>query len=273
MSEKAVKKSIEDFKSALKVARTQFLLRGFKSDGGRRAAMIALWATIRLIQDIQPDEDLMAAPLTALLFALEDLESEVVAPILATPSGPGRDRDSAAREVVKAAAAATLTSLMDSGFKLEEAGKKIAQLLRDCGMTLGGRYRLTYKTVQGWREQIKRQQMLPNADMRTQLYRDRLAVQRAIVRDLESKDRTPDRIKRLLLWDLLFVVIQFGDVRLGRDGSPGSLSRQIGVSAEDRTILASGLASARRALLNRTGLWVFAHLNRHDRRSRRDRLG
>jgi hypothetical protein len=92
-------------------------------------------------------------PLTALLSALNDLDSGRVGPMLKPKKGvDNRKPDAGFRKVQRAAAIFSVDQLITAGMKVEDACKIVAALLQKGGMPIEGRFDSpAWRTVRGWR--------------------------------------------------------------------------------------------------------------------------
>ena len=134
-----------------------------RSDGGRQAAIMALIGVFEFIESI---DDLrgqhLATPLSALGEALVSLDRGSLPPMLEPKQMPGGRRpETANRQFVKSAAAATMTLLMTVGHRRENAAKQVANVLRRGNVALDGRRLLDWRSVASWRSQLKRKARTP----------------------------------------------------------------------------------------------------------------
>jgi hypothetical protein len=123
-------------------------------DGARTAAIMALIGVVEFIESV---DDLrgLATPLSVLGAALVSLSEGSKSPIFEPiPRSGGRRPDGLNRDTVVAAAAATMTNLIDEGRSREQAAKLVAATLEKGGVKLDGRRSLDWKTVANWRDQL-----------------------------------------------------------------------------------------------------------------------
>jgi hypothetical protein len=127
----------------------------------RAAVMHALNAVYAFLQQVGFDgvdelsRSSMLTPVGALALALADLERGVVSPLLEPRPVPGRPPDLHSRRMVKGAAAAAVTLMMEVGFERKDAAKRIARALRAFDVKLDGNRQLDWHTVASWRVQVK----------------------------------------------------------------------------------------------------------------------
>jgi len=118
-----------------------------RSDRVRAAAALAFVITFILRVDQRGG---LLTPLIKLRNALYDLEQGVMSPMFKVNRSGGRDPDPIGRKMVKGAAAASMSLLMDVGLNRQEAAKRVAGVLQHAGMALGNR---SWRTVASWRDQ------------------------------------------------------------------------------------------------------------------------
>lgn len=147
-----INEALERLRAHLFVAKE---IRHKSALAGREAAIVALNGIVEFIESV---EDLkaqeFAAPLAMLAAALVDLEKGTVSGILMPVPRSGRPKDASNWEAMKGLAAATMEILM-CVFGREAAAKSVASVLEREGIKLDGRTELTWRTVAGWRDQLK----------------------------------------------------------------------------------------------------------------------
>ncbi len=103
---------------------------------GRVGAIEALNTVIRFVNLFaEARHENLAAPLLAVVLALNDADGGIPSPITEVKRKVGRKPESSLRKSVRAYAAFTLDQLMESGLKKSEAAKRVARCMNDVGGT------------------------------------------------------------------------------------------------------------------------------------------
>jgi|ERR1039458_884775 hypothetical protein len=125
--------------------------------GGRIAAILAINGIVEFIDSVDElKSQELSVPLGMLGAALADLEGGTVSDMLKPAPRPrgGRPKDPTNWENIKGQAAATMEFLMYVPGR-EAAAKSVAAVLKREGIKLDNDIELTWRTVAGWRDQIK----------------------------------------------------------------------------------------------------------------------
>ena len=146
--EQAVCKAFEDYEYGLKAARAEM------ETDSRGGAITALQTVILFTNAIPKwESQSLSLPLTALLSALNDLNSGRVVPMLEPKKGvDNRKPEPGFRKVRRAAAIFCIEKLVETGATVEEACKFVAAIIAKAGMPMEGKLGTPpWKTLKGWR--------------------------------------------------------------------------------------------------------------------------
>jgi hypothetical protein len=125
-------------------------------DMRRRTAIYAIHAISGFFMRINRQQAInLMAPLDDVSEALRELERGNLPTLFKCKRKPARPPDSFGRELIKGAAAAAMTFLMEAGLPRKEAARRVADELQRRGVKLGGNRHLGSGTVASWRDQAK----------------------------------------------------------------------------------------------------------------------
>jgi hypothetical protein len=173
-------------------------------DYGRKAAAASLAGVIDFLESIgRFKRDRLTEPLEQLFVALLQVEQGRKHPML-TPAKQGhRTKDDLFQATLKGRAAAAMTSWMESRKPEEEAGKIVAEALREAGCKLRSarsNRSVEWTTVASWRDKVT-----GNSDAS-----DARRAYRSILRLVESRSLSWEERAKVLTADLQSFVHKLG---------------------------------------------------------------